>query len=185
MVRRNSGAINLVKPINIIVHQVCIFSSFSSGSGCICAQLVSREDLKVLEHATEGNVSVIGHFRFLTGFTFLGSNEDDTVRSTATVDSGCGCVFQYGEGLDIVRVHHRQRVRHTRHTIVIHCQTINDNKRVVGCVQRRSTTDTNRSATTRSTTVSSDIHTGHLTRKHVLRVGNQTLVHLIRFDRRY
>ena len=70
-------------------------------------------------------------------------------------------------------------------TIAVHSQTVDDNQRVVRCVQRRTTTNTDSSTTARGTTAIGDVHTGHLTLKGILRIGDQTLVHFIGFDGRY
>ena len=183
VVGRNSSTVDLVEPIYVVVHEVVVGLCRLTCSRCISAQFVACEDLEVLEHGTEADVTIVGHFQFLSGFTFLGCDEDDTVRCTATIDSGSGSVFEDGESLDIVRVNERERVRNTLNTIVIHGQTIDDDKRVIGSIQRRTSTDTDGCTTTRNTTVGCYVHTGDLTLDHVLCVGLETFVHVIRLDR--
>ncbi len=185
MVGRDSGTIDLVEPIYVVVHQVVVRLSGLTGSSSISAKLVACEDLHMLEHGTEADVTIVGHFQFLTGFTLLGRDQDDTIRRARTIYSSSRRILQYGEGLDIVRVNQRQRVGHTLDTIVIHCQTVDDDQRVVGSVQRRSTTDTDRCSTTRGTTIGRYVHTGDLTLDHVLGVGLEALVHIIGLDSRY
>ena len=182
MVGRDSGTIDFLKPIYIVIHEERILLTRLTGTSSVRTEFISGEDVQMLEHGTEGNVTIIGHFHLRTGFTFLGRNEDDTVRSTGTVDSGSGRILEDGEGLDIVRVHQRERVGDTLNTIVIHSKSIDDDQRVVGSVQRRTTTNTDRSTTTRSTTIGRNVHTGDLTLDHVLCVGLQTFVHVIGFD---
>ena len=115
----------------------------------------------------------------------LGGDDDHTIRSTRTIDSSSRSILQHGEALDIVRVHHGQWVAQTLHTTVIHSQTIDHDQRVVRSAQRSTATDTDGRTTTRRTTIGSDIHTGYLTSHHVLSIGYQTAVHLIRLDSRH
>ena len=126
----------------------------------------------------------IGDLRFLSRAALLGCDDNHTVRCTRTVDGGSRSILQHGEALDIVRVNHRQRVGKSLHTIVVHSQTVNNDQRVIGCVKRRTTTDTNLCATTRSTVVRDNANTGYLTADHVLSVGLQTVVHVVGLDSR-
>ena len=139
----------------------------------------------MLEDGTERYITVVGYFHLRSGFTFLGSDEDDTIGSTATIDGGSGSILEDGESLNISRVDQRQGVRHTLDTVIIHSETIDDDERVVGSVERRTTTNTDGCSTTRGTAISRDIHTGDLTLNHILRVGLHTFIHIIRFDSRY
>ena len=136
MVGRDSGTIDFLEPIYIVIHEERILLTSLTGTSSVRTEFITGEDVQMLEHGTEGNVTIIGHFHLRTGFTFLGSNEDDTVRSTGTVDSSSGRILEDGEGLDIIRVHQGERVRYTLDTIVIHSKSIDDDQRVVGSVQR-------------------------------------------------
>ena len=68
----------------------------------------------------ETGIAVVGH-PHAAGFTLLGSDQDDAVRCAHTVDCGCRCVLEDGEGLDIAR---RQEID------VVHEGAVNDVQRI-------------------------------------------------------
>ena len=98
------------------------------------AILVCIHHIHTVGSGAEAYTTVVADLR-LTARTFLGGNDDDAVRTTATIDGGGRCVLQHGEGLDVGRVHHRKAVRQTFHTLVIHSHTVNHDERIVRCVE--------------------------------------------------
>ena len=87
--------------------------------------------------------------------TTLRRNHDDTVRTTRTIDSGCGSILQHLHRLNIVRVHQVE---------VLHYDTIDHIQRVRRCVDSCHTTDHDAvRISTRLAGVREDVHTRHLT----------------------
>ena len=105
--------------------------------------LVAVHHLKALLAHAQCCASRIGNARLHTLAAFLRSDDDDTVRTTRTVDSRGRSVLQYVERLNVLGIDHRKGVRQTLHTFVIHGKTIDDDQRIVGGVKRRATTDAN------------------------------------------
>ena len=103
------------------------------------------------------NVRLHSHRRievnaYLTLSTFLGGDDDNTIGSTATIDT-CGCrILEHLDGLDVVRV----QLVHTR----LGRHTVDDIQRVV-VVERTHTTYSHRGST-RGSTVGCDVHARHL-----------------------
>ena len=98
-------------------------------------ELVPRKHVGFLGYKRYGIVGVEVDLHLVLR-AFFGIDDDDTVGSTATVDSGSRSIFEDGESLDISRVNHREGVGSTLDTVVIHSQTIDDDQRVVGSIQR-------------------------------------------------
>ena len=134
--------------------------------------------------STYRNVAVVGNAGLGALAALLRRDDDHTVRSAATVNGSSRSVLQHGERLDVVRVDQRKRVRGTLQTVVVHGQTVDDNQRVVGCVERRAATDADCGTATRLTAVVDDVHTGHLALQGILCARNQTVVHLVGLDGR-
>ena len=67
--------------------------------------------------------------------TFLSGNDDDTVRSTRTVNCGSRSIFQHGESLNVVRVDSSKSIRCTRSCIVRGRNSVDDNQRVIAGIQ--------------------------------------------------
>ena len=111
--------------------------------------------------------------------TTLGSDQDNTIGSTATIKSGSSSTFQDGHALHVVRVHSVSTVTEVITTVqtiaavncrVVHGYTINNIERLVGSAQRTDTTDDNRVRRTRVASSRGNLHTSHLTleaRHHV------------------
>ena len=133
----------------------------------------------------QAHVAVIAHLRSHARPSLLRRDDDHTVTATAAIDGRSRGVLQHGEALDIVRVHHRERVRSTLDTLVVHRQAVDHDQRVVRGVQRRTATNTDSSTTTRSTATVGHVHTGNLTLHHVLCACNHTVVLLVRLQRRH
>ena len=122
-------------------------------------------------HATR-----IAHLRGTALAAFLGGDDDDTVRTTATVDGGGRCVLQHVERLNILGVDHRKGVGKALYAVVVHRHAVDDDQRVVGGIQRRASTNADGSAATRGTAAAGDADTGNLTLHHVLGVDHEALV---------
>ena len=104
MVGRNSRTVDLIEPIDVFIHKEGIGHVRLTGSRSIGANLITGKHLEVLENGTKADVTVVGYFQFLSRFTFLGCDKDDTVRSTTTINGGCRSILEDCKGLDIIRV---------------------------------------------------------------------------------
>ena len=101
----------------------------------ICAIFVTAHNvISLLLHA-DGCASCIRNSRLLAFVSLLCRDNDDTVRTTATIDCCCRSILQHVEALNILRIDHRQRVRKTFHTIIVHRHTVDNDKRVITCRQ--------------------------------------------------
>src|SRR3712207_7899152 len=62
--------------------------------------------------------------------------------------------------LDVVRVNHGKRVGKALYAIVVHGQSVDNDQRVVARIERRTTANTDRCASTGRTTIGHNAHTG-------------------------
>ena len=107
------SAVNLVLPVGVgIVQHVDVF----------------------LLHA-HCKAAIVKNIHALAAATLLGGDDDYTVRTTATIDSGGRCILQHVEGLNVGGVNERQSVGKTLNALVVHGHTIDNDKWVVGGVQ--------------------------------------------------
>ena len=117
----------------------------------------------------------------LTGRALLGGDDDSTVGSIGTVQSGSGSAFQNGHRLDVIRVDivttgGEVHVIHQTHAVgdvgigkavgsmecgVVDGNTIHNIQRLVATGNRSSGTQNYRGGGTRSTAGGGDRHTGH------------------------
>ena len=104
--------------------------------------LITIKNIKCILLRRNSDATVVAYLCTSAYTSFLCGDNDDTVRTAATVDSCGRSVLQHRKALDIIRIDHRKRVGKTFHTLVVHCKSINNDKRVVRCVQRRSSTNT-------------------------------------------
>ena len=136
VVVRNGSAEHVVLPVVVVtpfaveisvVVRVALCSGVanraeSQSSVVTCAPIVSdnfskfgsSEHVNSLSCFVDIHVSREVNLR-LTGFTFLCCDDDDTVRCTRTVDSGCRSILEDGHRFYVVGAYHSQRVRHTLH----------------------------------------------------------------------
>ena len=131
------------------------------------------------------HTAIIAHLRSHTLATLLRGDDDNTVRTARTVDGSGRSIFQDVERLDVLGVNHRQGVRQTLHALLVHSNSVDNDKGIVRGVQRRTTTYTDVSSRTRCTAIRRNVHTSHLTRKHVLGVNHKTLVLRVGLQGRY
>ena len=120
-------------------------------------------------------------FAFLT---FLGGDDDYTVRCTRTIDSGSWSILEDSHRFDVVRRNHCQGVWHTLHAGTVDGHTVNHNQRVVVGVQRRTTTHTDSSACLRVTAAGCYNHTRRFTNQKVLCRRSKTGFNLVRLNHR-
>ena len=111
----------------------------------------------------DGHATGVRHLHALTPATFLRCDNDDTVRTAATVDGRGRGILQHVEGLDVLRVNGCEKVGNTLHSVVIHRHTINDQQRVVVGIQRRAAADADIHLAARCTVVRGDVNTSNLT----------------------
>ena len=180
----DGGAVDLALPVGIgrseSIDRIIVHTGIQVGDKL--AELVAGHHVdRLLAHAGRYG-TVVGDLGSLVGTALLGSDDDDTVGSAGTVDGGCGSVLQDVEALDIGRIDHGEEVGQTLDTVVVHCKTVDDDERIIGSVQGRTSTDTDGGAATRSTASTGNADAGDLTGQHILGVNDNTLVHGVRFE---
>ena len=111
---------------------------------------VHRLNLVRIKRGSHTGIEVYLHFTLLT---FLRGNDNHTIGSTRTVDTGRGGILQHLNRLDIIAI----QLMHTS----LRGYTVNDVQRVV-VVQRSDTTNAN-GGSTRRITIGRDVHTRHTT----------------------
>ena len=181
MVVADAVAVDLVLPVGVGIAQSLVSIALLTTIVVLdeLAVLSSVHHIELLRNGTDGESAVVGNLRCLVLTAFLCGDDDDTVRTAATIDGRGRGVFQYGERLDVVRVHQCQRVVHTFRGVVVHRHAVDDNQRTVRGVQRSAAADTDLSTFAGSTIGRGDVHTGNLTLDHVLGRGDDTVVLLI------
>ena len=113
--------------VGTVIAHACIIIAcqpfFISHTGLaldIIHKLRGIQHIHLIDHFTERHVSIVGNSRLHAFAAFLGRDNDDTIGSTATINSCGRSVFQYRKAFNIGRVYQVQRVGHTLHTIIIH-----------------------------------------------------------------
>ena len=152
MICADSSAEYLVLPVRIGGTQFSRQFITPQLSG-ISTIFISTQHIIPFLSLGEGYGTIIVYTRSLSVLSFLSSDNDHTIGCTRTVDSSCGGVFQYCKGFNISRIDHRQSVCHTFDTFVINSQTVNDNQRVVTCIQRGTATNSDLCSTSRCTVI--------------------------------
>ena len=178
VVHADSGMVNHILPVGVSRTQGTVGNALLAiHIGNELAVLVAIHHVhRLLAHANRHVTSICNGGLQAVATSLLGGDNDDTVRTTATIDGGCRGILQDVERFNILRVQHRKGVRQSLDTFVVHSQTVNHNQRVVGGVQRRTTTNTNLGTAARSTVIADDVHTGYFTCQHVLCIHHDTLV---------
>ena len=180
MVRAEGSTINLVLPVGIsITHQVCSCAVCTIVTIDEVTILGSAEHIKGLLASRKSNVSVVAHVSCLTFASLLRGDDDDTVRTTATIDGSRRSVLQDGEALDVLGIHHRKGIGQTLDTLIVHSQTVDDNQRVVGSREGGTAADADCGSATRGAAAIDDTDTSNLALNHVLGVSNRTMVLLV------
>jgi len=139
MILRESSAVDLVLPVGIGIAK-CSNSIIIAAVALIevlhkLTILVAIHDVDGLLLHTHRCATVVAHAYLLALTTLLGGDDDNTIRTTATIDSCGRSVLQDIEALDILGVNERQRIGKTFHAIVVHRHTVDDDQRVVAGIQ--------------------------------------------------
>ena len=190
-VHGGSGVVDELLPVGVLGSEgvECRSGGEAVGNAFLHkgAHLVTGENVVVLGDGVHGGGHVngdVGHAGCGSCLgTLLGGNHDNTVGCTGTVDSGCGCVLENGEALDILGVDGGQRIAHTGNAVVGYRQTVDDVQRIVGGVKRCAATDTDGGAGTGHTGTGSNHDARGLTPEEVGRGGDDTLVDFVGFNR--
>ena len=108
MVMREGGTVDLILPVGVLLTQgfhgsvVAVITLVQIAHEL--AELVTIHDVdRLLLHA-HSHVTIIGNTGALTATAFLGGDDDDTIATTATIDSGGRSVLQHVEALDVLGV---------------------------------------------------------------------------------
>ena len=117
--------------------------------------VVWREHIHSLCYALPAIISIVAHVN-LTALTALCCNEDNTVCTTATVNSGRRSVLQYCDVFDVA-------CRNIANAL--NREAVDDIKRVVTLGDRTTTTHADLNLCVRRTLCGRYLHTGHLTGK--------------------
>ena len=110
------------------------------------------------------------HFR-LASLTFLGSDDNNTVSGTSTIDRGSGSILQDCHRLNVVGVQTGKwrnlltLIRTDTYCVGTEGNTVNNVQRLSAGVQRVATTDENRRRSTRLTRLVSQLKTRNRTLK--------------------
>ena len=147
---------NLVHPVGI---RVTVDQSQVDGGTTQGVQLLliivpfrTGHQIEVVQHLIHAPIRVERNGG-LANLTFLRGNQDNAVRSTGTIDSGSGSVFQHFDRLNIGC---------TQIVDIRHGHSIHDIQRL-SVVDRTDTTDTDRSRLTRRTGTGGNRHAGSQT----------------------
>ena len=185
IIKRQSGAIDFFLPIGVVELLLSIFHHTQGFVGVRTFSIVGLHELYKLiprHHLlhtallVDRHTSVVAHLQLSTFAAFLGGDDDYTIRTTATIDSSCRSIFKHREALNVSRVYHREGVRKTLHTLVVHGQTVDNDQRIIRSIQRRTTTNADGCTSTRSTATCGNVHTGNFTLDHVLCIHHKTLI---------
>ena len=123
--------------------------------------------------AIERVVEVEAH-RCSASLTTLGGDDDDTIGTTGTIDSGRRCILQYLHRLNVGWVDVEGR------TV---CHTIHENQRIIGSQHRTGTTKIDAHSRTRLTTALLQVHARNLCLHRLHRIRRSYILQVIRLDR--
>ncbi len=103
-------------PVNHLLHHIrCKNSLCISIASCLVEEVGKRIRVHLFGHIdrTSPTETVVVVYGSLAALAFFGGNQNDTERRTATIDRrSCG-IFQYGNALDVLRIHQVQVAFHT------------------------------------------------------------------------
>ena len=132
--------------------------------------VLDSEHGQLLAQALELAVDIVGH-RSLAGLAGLGGDQDHSVGALRTVDRGRGRILEHVDALDVIDIHHAQRVLH---------------REAVDYIERRSrlgdgvaATDVHIDLRTRRTALGHDADSGRLARKSLGGGGDGNLGELV------
>ena len=103
MVMADGGAQHLVLPVGIAMVVVGIVETVGLH---VVADVIGSGDIELFGDVVESHITVVADIGALGLSTALGSDDDHTIGSLRTVDSGgCG-IAEHVDALDIVGSHH-------------------------------------------------------------------------------
>ena len=147
------------------------------------------------EHRQVHKLKILGHGLYTglgvevdvhaAGLAALGGDDDDTVGTLDTIDSGCGSILQDVHGLDIVRVDGGQCVLGTASRLCVDEHAVDDDHRFVGRVDGVDTTDADGRTAARHTGVLRHLHTGRAALEYLVGGGGDGLGDSVRSHGRY
>ena len=132
MVVAHGRTVNFFLPIGVSCAQcLCGIAACSVFLRNEIAVFVTIHQLKRVALNANGYTTIIAHLRSHTLAALLRGDDDNTVRTTRTVDGRCRSVLQNVERFNILGVNHRQGVRQTLHAILVHGDSVDNDKGVV------------------------------------------------------
>ena len=175
MIRTQCHAIDFFLPVYICIAQLESLRSIGM-LGKSLTEFFSRQYIHILIYIAYCHVSVIveGGTGGTVSTSLLGSDDDDTIGSTRTVNSCGRSILQYCKGSNVIRIDGTDRS-------IAYGYSIDNNQRIIICRQRGSHTDTDGTAATRCTIARHDIHTSNFTHQSIFSSQLLTFVQLIRF----
>ena len=128
-----------------------------------CSIVSCTEHILLLGNLFPAIISIVAHL-CLAFLTALGSHQDNTVSTTATIDGGRRSVLQHGDVLNVIG---------RNVTDTLNGETIDNVQRLVRLGDRTTATHTNLNFSIRRTFSCCNLHTNHLTRQGLRSVGNR------------
>ena len=168
-------AVDFFLPVYICIAQLESLRSIGM-LGKSLTEFFSRQYIHILIYIAYCHVSVIveGGTGGTVSTSLLGSDDDDTIGSTRTVNSCGRSILQYCKGSNVIRIDSTDRC-------IAHRYSINNNQRIIIRRQRGSHTDTDGTTATRCTIARYYIHTGNFTYQSIFSSQLLTFVQFIRF----
>ena len=114
--------------------------------------------------------------------TFLGSDDDDPVRCTRTIDSRGTGILQHRKGFDVIRIDGGQGIGCARGRIIGYRNPVYHNQRVVAGIQGSTATDADAASCSRLTVACRYIQARHFPLNQFLRRSYRSLVHVFGLD---
>ena len=68
-------------------------------------EFISAQHIQLISHSTYRYISIIRNSRLHIFASFLSGNNNNTIRSTATIDCCSRCVFQHRKAFNIIRIY--------------------------------------------------------------------------------
>ena len=125
MVHTKCRTVNLVLPIGIAAtHYDIIWNTRNSRNKC--SELISTQYFQTVGSCTQSKIGRVIELRCTIG-SFFCSNNNDTIRSSRTIDCRSRSIFQDGKGLYIIRVYTTDKVSSALNRRVVNRYSINNN----------------------------------------------------------
>ena len=181
------GLEDLVVPVGRSITKLCSECVTGSCPDRVClgyegSILVSGHDIQTVGILAKAEAAVIGNLR-LSGDTLLGRNDDNAVGSAGSIDGSRRSILEDSETLDIIGIDSFERVGHTLTTIDCKRNAIDNDERVIRCLQGCGTTDSDCRSATWTAIPRDNLQTCDLTLEHVLGRYDRSAVKLLGLDR--